>query len=587
MSDYSAALAELDRRHTAHWPADVPRTFGYPAGEPTMVAHLRHWAAERPSAPAIEFYGRSVSYAEYDEAADRFAGWLASIGVGAGDRVGVHLANCPQFLIAFLGILKLGAVHVPVNPLFKGHELRHELDDAGVAVLLSQTDFAALVDEVRGDTGVHTVVYTALGDMLVAPPEVPAPFPAGPQDGSDWPTIMAAPRLPARDPDPDALAALNYTGGTTGLPKGCEHTQRHMAYTAATMTLAGGAALADPARIGLNFLPVFWIAGEDFGILKPLLNGQTVVLMTRWDPAVALELIARHGVTDLIATIDNYVELAELPGFDGGRLASVRTAFGVSFVRKLTPEFRAHWRALTGTTLREASYGMTETHTADTFTLGFQDGDRDLLADPVFCGLPVPGTEILIVDEAGEPVPIGEPGQIIVRSPSILTAYYGRPAETAASLRDGWLQTGDVGRFDEWGALHYLARTKEMIKINGMSVFPSEVESLLKLHDGVAAVSVVPRPDAARGQVPVAFVVPAAADPTAADPTAADPAGAGLTEAELAAWAQANMARYKVPEVILVDELPMTATGKIRKGVLLERAAERAPGSGANAEGAR
>ncbi|GAB04721.1 AMP-binding protein [Gordonia amarae] len=558
MADYTNALAELSRIQAANWPAEVSRTVDYPAGEQTLVAHLRHWARERPSATAINFYGRLIDYAEYDEASDRFAGWLDSVGVVAGDRVGVHLGNCPQVHIAMLGILKAGAVYVPINPMFKGHELRYELLDADVGVLLTQPDLRPLADEAVTGTSVHTVATTALGDLLDTEPDITVPFPAGPQPDSDWASILTAPRAPARTDDPDALAALNYTGGTTGMPKGCEHTQRHMAYTAATITVAGGGTIGDPEPVALNFLPVFWIAGEDFGIIGPLLNGQTVVLMTRWDPAVSVQLIERYGVTQMIATIDNYVEMSGLPDFTGSRLASIRNAFGVSFVLKLDPEFRSRWRDLTGITLREASYGMTETHTGDTFTLGFQDGDRDLLADPVFCGLPVPGTEILVVDEQGEPVPIGESGQIIVRSPSVMTAYYGRPDATADTLHDGWLQTGDVGCFDDWGALHYLARTKEMIKINGMSVFPSEVEALLRLHTGVGAVSVVPRPDPDRGQVPVAFVVPA------------DPA---LTAPDLRAWAKDNMAGYKVPEVILVEQLPMTATGKIRKGELLDRAA--------------
>lgn len=560
-AELDAAAEEIRALRLRNWPPQVPRTVEYPAGTPAMVEHLRHWARQRPEAIAIAFYGREVTYAEYDELSDRFAGLLADQGVRPGDAVGVYLGNCPQFSIAMLGILKLGAVHVPVNPLLKGRELQHELEDAGVGVLLAQTDLLELVESVRAHTPVHTVIATALGDLLDGVEPIagaPAPFDTAPDPRSDWHRVLAAPPAPARASDPDALAALNYTGGTTGLPKGCEHTQRHMAYTAATATLAGGTEVGRAASVGLNFLPVFWIAGEDFGILKPLLNGQAIVLMTRWDPAVAAVLIARYGVTDTVATVDNYVELMDLPGFDGAAFGTVVNPLAVSFVLKLTPELRARWRGLTGGVLREASYGMTETHTADTFTLGFQDDDRDLTADPVFCGLPVPGTDILIVDGEGRPVPVGESGEIVVRSESILTAYHRRPDATAEAIRDGWLHTGDVGRLDDWGAVHYLARTKEMIKVNGMSVFPSEVEALLKAHPAIGSVSVVPRPDRRRGQVPLAFVV-----------------SAGSVDAdELTAWARENMAGYKVPDFVLVDALPMTATGKVRKGDLFERAAQ-------------
>lgn len=557
LSRREEALVEVRRLQAANWPDQVPGAVESPVEVPGLPEHLRHWAGTRPDTIAISFYGRDITYAEYDELSDRFAGWLGERGVAPGDRVGVFLSNCPQFLIAMVGVLKAGAVHVPINPMFRGHELRYELEDAGVTVLLAQDSFAGLVESVRGDTTVRHVAYTGLADLLTDEPDVPVPFELT-AERSDWAEISASEPAEARPSDPDALAALNYTGGTTGLPKGCEHTQRHMVYTAATAGAAGGTQVGDPGVVSLNFLPVFWIAGEDFGVLKPLVNGQQVVLMTRWDPAAAVALIERHGVTDVVATVDNYVELMEGPGFEGGRVSSLRNALAVSFVLKLTPEVRARWRDATGSVLREASYGMTETHTADTFTLGFQDGDRDLRADPVFCGLPVPGTDVLIVDESGDPVPVGASGEIIVRSPSILTGYYGRPDATAETIRDGWLHTGDVGRLDEWGALHYLARAKEMIKTNGMSVFPSEVEALLRLHPAIGSVSVVPRPDRAKGQVAVAFVV----------------VGGGAASDDLRAWAKDNMAGYKVPDFVVVDQLPMTATGKVRKGELLERAAE-------------
>ncbi|GAA4405139.1 AMP-binding protein [Tsukamurella soli] len=541
-------------------PAAVPGTVDHPVAG-GVVDHLRHWAAERPRTVAIAFYGRDVTFAELDELSDRFAGWLLGVGVRHGDRIGVHLGNCPQFHVAMLGVLKAGCVHVPINPLFREHELRHELTDAGVSVLLTQDTFADLVATVVPDTGVRRVAYTALSDMLDTEPVVPVPFPISGAE-TDWAGIVASEPAAAVPTDVDALAALNYTGGTTGMPKGCEHTQRHMVYTAATALAGAGRKVAQGDSVTLNFLPVFWIAGEDFGILLPLVGGGPVVLMTRWDPEAALALIERYGVTDMVGTVDNYVELMDLPGFDGARAATVRNALAVSFVLKLTPEIRARWRATTGGVLREASYGMTETHTADTTTLGFQDGDADLATDPVFCGHPVPGTDILIVDDSGAPVPVGTSGEIIVRSPSLLTRYHNRPDATAEALRDGWLHTGDVGRLDEWGALHYLARTKEMIKTNGMSVFPSEVEALLRMHPDIVAVAVVPRPDPTRGQRPYAFV--ALSPGSAAD-------AAAVTE-----WARANMAGYKVPDIEVVDELPMTATGKIRKGELLDRAAVRA-----------
>ncbi|WP_182358339.1 AMP-binding protein [Tomitella gaofuii] len=557
-----SALARVQALQQKNWPSEVPRSVDYPAGTDGVVDYLRHWAAVKPDHPAIVFYGRTVTYAELDELTDRFAGWLATVGAQPGDRVGVHLPNCPQFTVAMMGILKAGAVHVPVNPLFREHELRHELIDAGVTVLLTGDTSAPLVEKVRADTPVRHVATTNLADMLDAAPVPAAPFPHPSPEDSDWDVIVGANRAPARPTDPHVLAALNYTGGTTGLPKGCEHTQWHMLYTAATAAVGDGMQPGTKDLRVVSFLPVFWIAGEDLGILCPLVNGGTAILLTRWDADAVLEVAARHGATDMVGTVDNYLELLEHPGFDGAALAGLTNPKAVSFVTKLSPEIRARWRDATGQTLREASYGMTETHTVDTFTLGFQDDDADLHSEPVFCGLPMPGTDIVLVDGDGRPVPIGEEGEILLRSPSVLTGYFGRPDATADAIVDGWLHTGDVGRFDERGALHYLARAKEMIKINGMSVFPAEVEALLLMHPDVESAAVVPRPDARRGQVPAAFVTLA----PGAQLTPDDAGAAGLR-----AWAAENMAGYKVPEVTVLDALPMTATGKVRKGDLFER----------------
>lgn len=559
-----SALAEIRAIQDANWPAEVPREVEYPAGTDGIVEYLWHWADTKPGSLAIIFYGREITYAELDELSDRFAGWLLQQGAKAGDRVGVHLPNCPQFTIAMLGILKIGAVHVPVNPLFREHELRHELTDASVTILLTADTTARVVGAIRSDTDLRRVATTNPADMLVDTPPVAPPFPVTPgaKPSDDWSEIVAADRAPRRPSDPDALAALNYTGGTTGQPKGCEHTQAHMLYTAATATVATGAQPGERDVRAIAFLPVFWIAGEDLGILLPLVNGGAAILFTRWDAAAVLDAIDRYQATDLVGTVDNCVELLVHPDFDGAKLASLVSVMGTSFVTKLSPEIRARWRGAAGQTLREASFGMTETHTMDTFTLGFQHDDADLHSEPVFCGIPLPGTDILIVDEQYRPVAVGEQGEIILRSPSILTRYYGRPEATAESLVDGWLRTGDVGRLDERGALHYLARSKEMIKTNGMSVFPAEVESILLLHPDIGSAAVVPRPDTDKGQVAAAFVTLAPGAETGASPAGED---------ALRSWAKNNMAVYKVPDVTILDEMPMTATGKVRKGVLLDQ----------------
>ena len=550
------ALAEVSRIQQENWPVDVPRTVESSVEAQGIVGYLRHWARETPAAVAIAFYGRDITYAEYDALSDSVAGWLRAQGIGVGDSVGLYLGNCPQFHIAMMAILKLGAVHVPVNPMLREHELAHELADAEVSVVITQPTLAALVETVRDRTQVRVIATTDLSDMLLADSPA-APFERT-GESTDWARIVGTPAPTDFPPvDPDRLAALNYTGGTTGMPKGCQHTQGHMLYTAVTATAAHGRRVGAVHGASLVFMPVFWIAGEDTGILVPLVNGDTVVLLTRWDAGVVLDGIENYRVDSMIGTVDNYIELMEREDFSTHDLTSLTNPLAVSFVSKLDPTVRARWREATGNTLREGSYGMTETHTADTITLGYSAGDYDLLGDPVFCGVPVPGTDILIVDADGNPVPIGSEGQIIVRSPSVMVGYHRNPEATADALRDGWLQTGDFGKFSERGALHYLARNKEMIKTNGMSVFPSEVESLLMLHPAVDKAAVVPKPDRRRGQIAFAFVQLRDGEEFSAD--------------DIIAWARQNMAGYKVPEIEIIEQLPMTATGKVRKGDLFAK----------------
>ncbi|MFI5664454.1 AMP-binding protein [Streptomyces sp. NPDC051684] len=539
--DTQTHLHDLRARQAKSRAGHQPSETRHEAGELTLPAHVARWADLNPDRPAIVTAAETLSYRQLDDRSARLAGWMAEQGVRPGDRVGVFLPNGARFVVALLAVLRIGAVHVPVNPMFRAAELRHELNDAGPELLVTRDALLPAVDEVRDDTPVRTVLADA-----------------------DWPQALAHDRHEPVADDLDALAALNYTGGTTGLPKGCEHTQRHMVYTATTIDNGRTATEEERARgiVSVCYLPIFWIAGENLGILAPLVSGGTSILLTRWNAAEVLDAIETHGATTMAGTVENYLELLDHPDFAQRDLTSLSTPLTVSFIRKLTPALRARWKVAVGehSVLREASYGMTETHTSDTNTLGFQDGDRDLLSDPVFCGLPVPGTDFMIVDfTTGEPLPLGERGEIVVRGPSVLTRYWRAPEATASALRDGWLHTGDIGALDEEGCLHYLGRDKDMIKVKGMSVFPTEVETLLAQHPDVLAAAVVAVEDPESGQRPYAFArtVP----------------GSALTGDELKEWAAGNMATYKVPHVVeILDELPLTPTGKIRKTELSARA---------------
>ncbi len=547
-------LADLQQRH---WPAGVPREAVHPFGVIPLSDYLRRWAAQQPDKAAVIFYGATTTYGELDALSDRCAALLHSHGVRPGDRVAVMLGNCPQFHIVFFAILKLGAVHVPVNPLFKEQEMLYELNDSGATVLVVLDQLAEMAGKVLPKTGVKTTFVTSFQDALPAQPTLPVPpsiltphtVPTGMHDL--MPAVQAASATPpAFTPDLDAPAALNYTGGTTGMPKGCVHTQRDMLYTAATTCSVAND--IGPDEITLNYMSLFWIAGENAGMIFPIFTGSTVVLLARWDPVGAMAAIERYKVTRTAMVVDNAVEIMDHPKLGEYDLHSLQAMRVSSFVKKLNPSYRERWFALTGTVMVEAAWGMTETHTCDTFTTGQQRDNLDLRGQPVFVGLPVPGTVIKICSfQTGETLAVGQEGEIVAHSPSLLKSYWNKPEATGESLKGGWFHTGDIGVFDDRGCLHFLGRAKEMLKVKGMSVFPAEVEALLGQHPDVLGSGVIGQADADKGEIPIAFV--------------RIREGSTLTEAALAAWCRDNMASYKLPQIRFIAELPMTATGKVKK----------------------
>ncbi|WP_423359343.1 AMP-binding protein [Pseudomonas citronellolis] len=553
-------LQALHRLQAAAWPAGTPREPHYPHGQQPLGEYLRTWARLKPEAPALDFYGHSLAWAELDRLADRCAALLAELGVRPGERVAVFLPNCPQLHVAFYGILRAGAVYVPVSPLSKALELGYQLNDSGAETLLCFDQLLPIVRQVRGETPLRRLLATSLSELRPATPSLPPPdmLLAPKLAGDDF--IDFLPALEAcRGPVPqhqarlDEVAALNYTGGTTGLPKGCVHTHGDMLYTCASYLSVANRLEQD--SVLLNFLPEFWIAGENGGLLFPVFAGCRLVLLARWDAEAFMAAVQRYRVSHCTLLVDSAAEVLEHPRVGEYDFSSLRMSGAISFIKKLTPSYRQRWRELTGTTLVETSFGMTETHTCDTFIVGFQQDDFDLNSAPTFVGLPVPGTDFKVCDfETGELLPLGAEGELCIRSPSLLKGYWNRPEASAEVLRDGWLHTGDLGQITELGFIRYLGRRKEMIKVNGMSVFPSELEALLGQHPAVLASAVLARPDARRGQQPVAFVV-------------LKP-GAGESAESLLAWCREAMAVYKVPEVRVVASLPMTATGKIKKNEL-------------------
>lgn len=562
--DYLAHLAALHRKN---WPAGVPREIAYPLGQRPLSEYLRERARLQPDKATIVFYGRALSFGELDALSDRFAALLAARGVVRGDRVAVFMPNCPQFLVAFYGILKLGAVHVPVNPLFKAEEVLYELRDSGAQVMLALDQLMDVARAARAQGALRHLFVTCLADMLPPVPTLPLPAaltaaPIACPDAEDLlPALARTAPIALPLPGLDDVAALNYTGGTTGLPKGCVHTQGDMLYTAAATHSVSVGLREDDVGIGVN--PVFWIAGENALLIQPVFSGITMVMLARWDPVAWMMAVQHYRVSFASLVLDTAVEVMEHPDVEGYDLRSLRSMRVSSFVKKLGLAYRQRWRALTGTTMIEAAWGMTETHTNDTFTRGMQQDDFDLQSRPIFVGLPMPGTELKICDfDTGALLPLGSEGELCCRTPSLLKGYWNKPEANAQTLRGGWLHTGDIAMLDEQGYLHFLGRRKEMLKVRGMSVFPAEIEALLGMHPAVLGSGVVGRVDAHKGEVPVAFIQ--------LDPAQA----AGLTAEALQDWCRERMATYKVPEIRLVAQLVTSATGKVLKGKLSELLAQ-------------
>ncbi len=559
LSDEDTFLKKVQALQDKIWPKEISRDLYYPHGEIAITDYLRRWAQKVPDRSAFIFYGYHLSYQKLDEYSDRCAAMLQANGISKGDPVAVYMGSCPQFIIAFFGILKAGGIHVPVNPMFKEHELLHELKDSGATIVISEHGLVPLVRKVQADSCVRLVISTGLAEMIPTTPTVPIPgsvanaVSRSETKCDSFLDLLETAGLPTPiEADLDAVAALNYTGGTTGMPKGCIHSQREMIFTCAKACRTNSPLYE--GEITLNIYPLFWIAGEDLGILFPIFTGATCVLLARWDTVSFMAAVQYYQVQRAVMLVDSAVDVMDHPLVDDFDLTSIETTGVSSLVKKLNPQYRDRWKRLTGSVMVELSFGMTETHTCDTFTRGMQRDDFDLSLPPITVGLPVPGTEFKICDfETHKLLDIGQEGEICVRSPSVLKAYWRQPKATADSIVNGWLRTGDIGTIDELGLIRFLGRQKEMLKVRGMSVSPVEIEAFLCMHPAVDACGVIGRPDEARGQVPVAFVC-----------LAPEQVGA-VTAGAIHEWCREVMASYKAPEIRIVDQLAMTATGKVKK----------------------
>lgn len=538
------------------WPPGVPTEAQFSLGKVPLHQYLRMRAQEHPDKPAIIFYGKVITYRELDQATDRFANFLLQQGVKKGDRVGLFLLNCPEYYIAHYASWKIGAILCPCSPMFKEMELEYQLNDAGVETLVTLDIFYPIFAPVVGKTKVKTVIVSNLNDFLPAEPTLPLidamkivkkSIP-GTFDLLDIITNGDA-TPPTADVSIDDPALLQYTGGTTGMPKGAILTQYAALFKSATAI--SNARVCSPDTISLAIAPIFHIAGMLGNVDAAVMAGATVVVLASFDPETTMAAIEKYKINYFTSTVPMNVGLMAHPKRSQYDLTSLRLNLTMSFGISLTEEIAKQWAEVTGGgILVEASYGLTETHTFDTFV------PLNKIKYGV-CGIPNAETDIRIFDfeDRTRELPIGEEGEIAVNTPSHFLGYWNRPEETANTLINGWVYTGDVGKFDEDGYLAFLGRRKEMIKVSGFSVFPEEVELLLCKHPAIGQAAVIPKPDPYKGEVIKAFVILKPGQVASAE--------------EIQEWAKQNMSSYKVPAVIeFVDSFPMSGAGKVLRRLL-------------------
>ena len=491
---------------------------------------------ERPDQTFIYWRDEEVSYRELDERANRVANGLRALGVGKGDVVSVYLPNCPEFLYTWFGINKLGAVFGPVNAMFKGDEVRHVLSDSGAVVAVTSRALIDTINAVREEC-------PALRQVVCLEGEAPGAMSFG--ELMDRPSTLEPVPL-ARDD----LAAIVYTSGTTGRPKGAMLS--HFNYVWDTMAAVEVMPLQPGnERLGL-ILPLFHVNAQ-LTTLSQVYVGGAVAMWERFSPSDFWETVQHFRPTTFSAVPTMLGILLAVPRPEGLDTSSLR--YVVCGAAPLPLDVFERFEETFNLRIMEG-YGLTEATCVSSINPYW--GIRKVGS----IGLPLRGQPMKIVDDNMNELPTGERGEIVVKGPNVMQGYYNNPEATAETIVDGWVRTGDVGYMDEDGYFFIVDRKKEMIIRGGENIYPREIEEVLFTHPKIAEAAVIGRADPIWGEEVMAIVVPRP--------------GETLTAEEVQEFCKARLASYKTPrEVIFRDSLPKTLTGKVVKKALKE---ELAPG---------
>ncbi len=568
----NTAVSELPSAapHLAIWPKRLPRELSVP--RTSLWFNLDVAARRYPDKAAYLFFGRALSFVQLHGQATALAGWLQSVGVGAGDRVALFMQNCPQFSTACYAVWRANAVLVPVNPMNRAEEFKHYIADPQTKVVICSADLAPIVhaanDALPPQQRARQVLIARYADALPAgeiePDQAPPaamekwlrsapPLGAATHAQSTvWSDALAQGHEPGpHAAQPDDLAMLPYTSGTTGLPKGCMHTHATLMPNA----VGGQWSHAGPETVSLAVVPMFHITGMVYSVLACVYSGSTCVIMPRWDRELAGRLISHCRITHWTCIPTMVIDLFASPNYRGFDLSSLRNLSGggaampQAVAQRLLDEF--------GLTFAEG-YGLTET-AAPTHA---NPPDRAKLQ---CLGIPIFGVDSRIVDPITlQELPLGEAGEIVSHGPMVFKGYWRHPEATAVAFieLDGkrFFRTGDLGRIDEEGYFFITDRLKRMINASGFKVWPAEVEALLYRHPAVQEACIIAARDAYRGETVKAVVVLRAE-------------ALGKTSAQdIVDWSRSAMAAYKAPRIVeFVDALPKSGSGKVMWRLLQDR----------------
>jgi long-chain acyl-CoA synthetase len=543
------------------YPKEVPATLEY--SEDPVQNYLLKTAERFPDKIAIHFMGKELTYKQLYDDALSFAGYLQEIGISKNDRVAIMLPNTPQAVISYFGILIAGGIVVQTNPLYTERELEYQMQDSGAKAIITLDILYPRVSKVMPQTNLQHIIVTAIKDYLPFPKNLAYPFIQKKQYGivvkvkHEGSTHLFSETIKVKrnnittydfNSDED-IALLQYTGGTTGSPKGVMLTHKNL-ISNTTMSEAW----LYKAKVGegsmLGIVPFFHVYGMTVCMILSIKMACKMILLPKFDALTTLKTIHKQRPTLFPGAPTIYIGLLNHPDLKKYDLSSIEAC--ISGSAPLPLEVQEKFEEVTGGKLVEG-YGLSE---ASPVTHSNFLWDVDRVKGSI--GVPYPDTDVRILSvETGEPLPIKEIGEIVIKGPQIMKGYWNRPVETDEVLKDGWLYTGDLGYMDEKGYFYVVDRKKDMIIAGGYNIYPREIEEVLYEHPDVLEAVAAGVPDAYRGETVKAYIVLKE--------------GSTVTEEEINQFARKYLAAYKAPRLYeFRKELPKTAVGKILRRMLVE-----------------